>query len=63
MTDPTVQAYEQRAREAESSPIPTFLKIGRVIVWIVYALALITALLLIIGVDAFLQWFVRWRNS
>jgi len=46
MTDPTVQAYEQRAREAESSPIPTFLKIGRVIVWIVYALALITALLL-----------------
>ena len=23
----------------------------------------ITALLLIIGVDAFLQWFVRWRNS
>ncbi|MTW10696.1 exosortase B [Pseudoduganella eburnea] len=23
----------------------------------------VTALLLIIGVDAFLQWFVRWRNS
>jgi uncharacterized protein YggT (Ycf19 family) len=44
--DPTVQEYEDRADAAERSPVPTFLKIGRAIVWIVYALALLTALLL-----------------
>jgi uncharacterized protein YggT (Ycf19 family) len=44
--DPTVQEYEDRAEAAERSPVPVFLKIGRAIVWIVYALVLITALLL-----------------
>ena len=46
MSDPVVREYERRAEEAETSPVPTFLKIARVIVWIVYALVLATALLL-----------------
>ena len=41
-----MQEYEQRAEEAERSPIPVFLKIGRVIVWVVYAIVLLTAILL-----------------
>jgi uncharacterized protein YggT (Ycf19 family) len=44
--DPTVLQYEQRAEDAERSPIPVFLKIGRVIVWIIYAIVLLTAILL-----------------
>ena len=36
----TVEEYEQRAEQAERSPVPTFLKIGRAIVWIVYAIVL-----------------------
>ncbi|MET0326818.1 MAG: YggT family protein [Ilumatobacteraceae bacterium] len=44
--DPTVQEYEQRAEDAERSPVPVFLKIGKVIVWLVYALVLLTAILL-----------------
>lgn len=73
MTDPTVQAYEARAREAESSPIPTFLKIGRIIVWVIYALALINALLLTLAFflrlaganpDAgFVEWVYRSTDS
>jgi uncharacterized protein YggT (Ycf19 family) len=46
MSDEMVREYEQEAEAAEASPIPVFLKIGRVVVWIVYALALLTALLL-----------------
>jgi uncharacterized protein YggT (Ycf19 family) len=46
MNDPTVLAYEQRAEDAERSTIPVFLKIGRVIVWIIYAIVLLTAILL-----------------
>lgn len=47
--DPTVQALEHKADEAEQSPIPVFLKIGRVIVWVVYAITLVTALLLLLA--------------
>ena len=47
--DPTVQEYEQRAEDAERSPIPVFLKIGKVIVWIVYALVLLWAILLTVA--------------
>lgn len=42
--DPTVEEYEQRAEAAERSPVPTFLKVGRVIVWILYAIVLLTAI-------------------
>jgi uncharacterized protein YggT (Ycf19 family) len=44
-TDP-VQEYERRAEEAEHSPMLVLLKIGRGIVWVVYALAIATAILL-----------------
>jgi uncharacterized protein YggT (Ycf19 family) len=67
--DPVALEYEQRARDAESSAVPVFLKIGRVIVWIVYAIVLVTAILLILAFflelaganpDAgFVQWVYR----
>jgi uncharacterized protein YggT (Ycf19 family) len=44
--DPTVQEYERRAEEYENSPLVMLLKVGRVVVWIVYAFALVTAVLL-----------------
>jgi uncharacterized protein YggT (Ycf19 family) len=44
--DPTVQSYQQQAEQAEKSPFPIFLKIGRVLVWIVYAIVLVNAILL-----------------
>jgi uncharacterized protein YggT (Ycf19 family) len=44
--DPTVQEYERRAEEYENSPLVVLLKVGRVVVWIVYAFALVTAVLL-----------------
>jgi uncharacterized protein YggT (Ycf19 family) len=44
--DPIVQEYERRAEEAEHSPLVPLLKIGRVVVWALYALALVTAILL-----------------
>jgi uncharacterized protein YggT (Ycf19 family) len=44
--DPTVQGYQQAAEQAEKSPFPIFLKIGRVLVWIVYAIVLVNAILL-----------------
>jgi uncharacterized protein YggT (Ycf19 family) len=45
-TDPTVQEYERRAEEAEHTPMLVLLKVGRGIVWVVYALAIATAVLL-----------------
>jgi uncharacterized protein YggT (Ycf19 family) len=44
--DATAREYEQRADEAERSPVPIFLKIGRAIVWVIYALVLLNAILL-----------------
>ncbi len=44
--DPTFQQYERRAEEYEHSPEVLLLKAGRVVVWIVYAFALVTAVLL-----------------
>ena len=67
--DPLVQEYERRAEEAEASPIPVFLKIARVIVWIVYAIVLATAILLTLNFllrlfgansdNAFVVWVYR----
>lgn len=44
--DPTVQEYERRAEEYEHSPLLVLLKIARVVVWAVYAFALVTGALL-----------------
>src|SRR5262245_39806535 len=67
--DPVAQDYEQRAEEAESSPVPIFLKIGRIIVWVVYAIVLVTAILLTLAFflelaganpnAGFVQWVYR----
>jgi uncharacterized protein YggT (Ycf19 family) len=69
MSDAVVREYERRAQEAEASPVPMFLKIARVIVWIIYALVLATALLLTLNFllrlfgansdNAFVTWVYR----
>ena len=46
MTPSTVGEYERRAEEAERSPWPWILKAAKAVVWIVYALVLLTALML-----------------
>ena len=43
---PAVQDYERRAEELEHSPWPVFLKIGRAVVWVIYAIVLVSAILL-----------------
>ena len=69
MTPSTVGEYERRAEEAERSPWPWILKAARVVVWIVYALVLVNALMLtlafllrLFGASAdagFVQWVDR----
>jgi uncharacterized protein YggT (Ycf19 family) len=44
--DPMVQEYERRAEEYEHSPLLVLLKVARVVVWAVYAFALVTGALL-----------------
>jgi uncharacterized protein YggT (Ycf19 family) len=44
--DPRVQQYERRAEEYEHSPLVALLKVARVVVWVVYAFALVTGVLL-----------------
>ena len=66
MTDPRVQAYEEEATKAEQSPLPWVLKAVRVVVWIVYALVMATAILLTLdfmlrlfganSTNSFVQW-------
>jgi len=68
-SDATAYALEQRAEEAEHSPIPTFLKVGRALVWIMYVLVLLTAVLLSLAFllrlfganpgSAFVDWVYR----
>jgi uncharacterized protein YggT (Ycf19 family) len=68
-TDAMARASEERAEQAEQSPWPVFLRIGRVVVWIVWALVLVTAILLLLAFvlqlfganpDAgFVQWVER----
>lgn len=73
MQPSTVAEYERRASEAEESPVPTFLKIGRVVVWCIYALALVAVVILLLAftlrlfgasTDAsFTQWVYRSADS
>jgi uncharacterized protein YggT (Ycf19 family) len=44
--DPRVQEYERRAEEYEHSPLLVLLRIARVVVWVIYAFALVTGVLL-----------------
>lgn len=68
-SDPTVREYERRAEEAEHSSLLLLLKVGRVVVWVVYALALIDAVLLTVAFflhlaganpeSSFVEWVYR----
>ncbi len=49
ITPSTVAEYEQRADEAERSPLPWILKAAKVIVWVVYAIVLLTAINLLLA--------------
>jgi len=42
VNSPTVENYETKAREVEESRLPVFLKIGQRIVWVVYALVVVS---------------------
>jgi uncharacterized protein YggT (Ycf19 family) len=44
--DPSVQEYERRAEQYEHSPLLVLLRIARVVVWVIYALAVVTGVLL-----------------
>ena len=67
--DSTVQEYERRAEEAERSPLLPLLKVGRLVVWAVYALALAMAILLTVAFvlhlaganpqSSFVEWVYR----
>ena len=69
ITPSTVAEYEQRAEEAERSPVPWILKAARVVVWIVYAIVLLTAINLLLAFflrlfgaspdAAFVEWVYR----
>lgn len=71
--DPTVREYERRADEAERSPLLPLLKVGRVVVWVVYALALATGILLTVAFllhlaganpqSSFVEWVYRSTES
>ena len=73
MQPTTVADYERRAEEAAASPVPMFLKVGRVVVWCIYALALIAVVILLMSfllrlfgasTDAsFTQWMYRSADS
>lgn len=41
----TVEEFEKRATEAEQSPVPMFLKIGRAVVWFAYAFVVVNLVL------------------
>ncbi|MFT3851266.1 MAG: hypothetical protein QM733_00770 [Ilumatobacteraceae bacterium] len=73
MQPSTVAEYQRRADEAEDSPAPIFLKAGRIIVWCLYALALIAVVILLLAfllrlfgasTDAsFTRWMYRSADS
>ena len=73
MTINSVQEYESRAREAEGSPTPTFLRLGRAISWFLYAVVMAVVIILLIAfvlrltgasTDAsFTRWIYRSSES
>src|SRR3954447_2656252 len=73
MRPTTVDDYERRAQEAEASSTPTFLKIARGVVWVIYALALAVVIILLLAFllklfgastdAAFTRWVYRSAES
>ena len=73
MTMNSVQEFEPRAREAEGSPMPAFLRLGRAVAWFLYAVVLAVVVILAIAfvlrlmgasTDAsFTRWIYRSSES
>jgi uncharacterized protein YggT (Ycf19 family) len=73
MTTSSVEAYEARAREAEGSSVPTFLRIGRAVTWFLYAVVVVVIVVLLmafvlrlVGAStdaAFTRWVYRSSES
>jgi uncharacterized protein YggT (Ycf19 family) len=69
----SVHEYETRAREAEESPTPFFLKVGRGVVWFVYAVVVVIIVVLLLAFvlrlvgastdAAFTRWVYRSSES
>ena len=71
MSSNAVEQYEQRAQDIEKSTVPVFLKLGKVIVWLVYAIVIASLVILtmafvlrLLGAQTDAS-FTRWvyRNS
>lgn len=69
----SVEEFETRARGAEGSPLPTFLRLGRAIAWFLYAVVVAVVLILttafvlrLLGAStdaAFTRWIYRSSES
>lgn len=73
MAQSTIDEFERRATEAERSPVPTFLRIGRALVGFLYAIVLATVITLLVAFvlrllgastdAAFTRWVYRNADS
>lgn len=73
MTQGTIDEFERRADDAERSPLPTFLRIGRALVLFLYIIVVATVIILLtafvlrlLGAStdaAFTQWVYRNADS
>lgn len=73
MSMQSVEEYERRAQEAEASSVPVFLKVARAMVWFLYAITVVTVVVLLLAFvlrllgastdAAFTRWVYRSSES
>ena len=73
MSIQSVEKSERKAREAESSSLPTFLKIARALVWFIYAITMFVVVILLLAFvlrllgaspeASFVEWVYRSAES
>ena len=73
MSEQSVQEYERRAQVAEASKTPLFLKLGKGLVWFLYAVTVVTVAILVLAFvlrlvgastdAAFTRWVYRSSES
>jgi uncharacterized protein YggT (Ycf19 family) len=73
MSMQSVEEYERRAQEAEASSVPVFLKVARAMVWFLYAVVVVTVVMLLLAFvlrllgastdAAFTRWVYRSSES
>lgn len=73
MSMSSVHEFEARARDAEESPVPLFLKVGRGIAWCLYAITVVVIVILVLAFvlrlvgastdAAFVRWVYRSSES